>query len=140
VWVPDQAIRINLAAAGDNVGPIALVFVGGAVGAGMRYLVGNWAGSRWSGTLPYGTLVINLGGSFLLGVLTGVGHHLGRPWGLLAGVGFIGAFTTFSTLSYETLRLLEQGALVEGLLNPVLSLVLGLMFAMLGVVLGQAIA
>jgi CrcB protein len=118
---------------------VVWVFVGGAFGALARFYMGSFIGSRGS-ALPWGTWVINVTGSFGLGVLTGLSQHLGQVWELLIGTGFIGAYTTFSTLSYETLRLLEQGEIVAGVLNPVASLLVGLLLAGIGVATGQALA
>jgi CrcB protein len=120
------------------MGPIFLVFLGGGAGAVSRFLIAGSVNQRSGGTLPLGTLAVNLAGCLFIGVVAGLGQHLGASWVLLCSDGFIGAFTTFSTLSYETLRLLEEGALVEGFLNPVLSLMVGLFFVILGAGLGGA--
>ncbi|WP_449539244.1 fluoride efflux transporter CrcB [Ferdinandcohnia sp. Marseille-Q9671] len=86
---------------------IILVGVGGAVGAASRYIAGIWIGKRMKGDFPYPTLFINILGSFLLGILVGVKqmNHIPEWVWLLIGIGFCGAFTTFSTFGYETIQL-----------------------------------
>lgn len=83
---------------------------------------------------PWGTLAVNVAGSALLGFLVGAQAHLGMPPSVmaLAGIGFCGGLTTFSTLGYETLRLLEDGAIGAAGLNMLGSLTLGLAAAFLG--------
>ncbi|MGJ6979610.1 fluoride efflux transporter CrcB [Aestuariimicrobium soli] len=99
---------------------LALALVGG-LGAGTRFTVDTLIGRLFAGTLPWGTLAINLTGSFALGLVTGVlGHHLVAPgWQPVIGIGFLGGYTTFSTASLETVRLLQDGrrraAVVVGL-------------------------
>ena len=90
---------------------IALLVLGGAVGAPARYLVDGVVQSRSRGVAPWGTFVINVSGSFVLGVVTGavLYHGLGPLPKTALGTGFCGAYTTFSTFSYETVRLLEEG-------------------------------
>ncbi|RMI45651.1 fluoride efflux transporter CrcB [Streptomyces triticirhizae] len=88
-----------------------LVALGGAVGAPLRYAVDRGL-RRWhEGPFPWGTLLVNLAGSLVLGVLTGatLAGAAGEGLGLLLGTGFCGALTTYSTFSHETLRLAETG-------------------------------
>jgi CrcB protein len=96
------------------------VAVAGAAGAACRYLVDGFVQNRVRGPFPMGTFVVNISGALLLGALTGFFlTHAGAPADLrtLTGTGFIGAYTTFSTLAYETLRLAEGGARWYALLN-----------------------
>ena len=83
----------------------------GAIGAPLRYLVDIAITKRREGTFPWATFVINVTGSFLLGLLTGLGLHHGLPKTarVVLGTGFCGAYTTFSTFTFETVRLLEEG-------------------------------
>lgn len=89
--------------------------------------------------MPLGTLVVNLSGCLVIGLLTGLleAGHLSSEGFLLADVGFTGAYTTFSTLSYETVRLMEQKLWLEAFLNPTLSLLFGLFAVSLGLFAGR---
>lgn len=119
---------------------LALVAAGGAAGAVARYLVGGWVSERLGIGFPWGTAVVNVSGSFLLGLLgVLVTERLVLPPELLTalGVGFVGAYTTFSTWQYETLRMLENASWAAGLLNLLLLPILGLGGTMLGVILGR---
>jgi CrcB protein len=113
------------------------VALGGALGAAARYWVGN-AVEQWFPTrFPLGTLVINVSGSFILGFfLTLLSERMSvHPnWQLCVGVGFIGAYTTFSTFEYETFKLLEAGSGAAGLMNIVASLALGFLAVCGGIV------
>jgi CrcB protein len=108
--------------------------VAGAVGAPARYLLDDAISSRTQGVFPWGTLVINVSGSFLLGLLTGLALFHGFPATpkLILGTGFCGAYTTFSTFTYETVRLAEEGAVNEAVRNALASLVLGAAAAAVG--------
>lgn len=115
-----------------------LVAVGAAFGAPARYLTDR-AVQRWRGSgFPLGTLTVNLVGSLVLGVLIGSNDHGGASADLvlLAGTGFCGAFTTYSTFSYETLRLAEDGRVVAATTNALGSVLPGLGAAALGVAIG----
>ncbi|HZO66442.1 MAG TPA: fluoride efflux transporter CrcB [Kribbellaceae bacterium] len=109
---------------------VLLVAAGAAVGAPLRYLVDRFVQRQAGATFPWGTLTVNLAGSLLLGLLTA---WSGRTVGLLVGAGFCGAFTTYSTFGYETVRLAEEGALRHAVLNVVVSLGAGLAAAVAGV-------
>jgi len=109
------------------VSPLAwLVFIAaGALGAPARYLVDGAIGDRTEGVFPWGTFVVNATGSFALGLLTG----------LALGTGFCGAYTTFSTFSFETVRLIEEGAVNEAVRNSLGTLVVGAAAAAAGLAL-----
>jgi fluoride exporter len=104
-----------------------LVVAGAALGAPLRYLVDLFVQSRHDSLMPWGTLLVNVSGSLLLGVVAGlVDATGGHDWALaLIGTGFCGALTTFSTFSFETLRLIEENAFVHATANMVLSVVGG---------------
>ena len=110
------------------------VAVAGAVGAPSRYVVDVLVQQRARGVFPWGTFVINTTGSFLFGLLSGLAlhHGLGNVPKTVLGTGFCGAYTTFSTFSYETVRLVEEGAFLEAALNVVASLGVGLLAAAAG--------
>jgi fluoride exporter len=120
---------------------ILLVGIAAFVGAICRYLVDLAVQHRTEAVLPLGTLVVNLTGSVAFGFLVGLGlyHGLDSTTRTVAGVGFLGAYTTFSTFAYETVRLLEDGSLFEALVNAVLSLALGLAAAGAGIALAAAL-
>jgi fluoride exporter len=103
----------------------------GAVGAPARYLVDGYVQNRTSGEFPWGTFIINATGAFVLGLITGLAlhHGLGATPRAVLGTGLCGAFTTFSTFSYETVRLLEEGAWREAVINVAASLAVGLAVA-----------
>jgi len=114
------------------------VLVLGAGGAVSRYLLDAFIGSRYPGIFPRGTFFINVTGSLLLGLLTGLvvfGH--GPAWTTdILGTGFCGAYTTFSTFTFESLRLIEDRDYGQAALNIGGSLVLGLAGAAAGLALG----
>lgn len=119
---------------------LVAVAVGGLIGAPARYLADR-ALARWLASgLPWGTFAVNASGSLLLGLLTGLAlrHLLGPlPQALLA-TGFCGSYTTFSTFSFETVRLLEEGRLVSAFANAAGSVAVGLAAAAAGLVIGLA--
>lgn len=120
---------------------LLFVGLGGFFGAIARYSVGLWIDARAGTAFPYATLTINLGGSFVLGVLAGA-FEFGSvsPEARLAlGVGFLGAFTTFSTFTYEIVRLVDTGSATLALLYVVASAALGITAAILGLALGRAL-
>lgn len=105
-----------------------------AVGAPLRYLVDTAVARRTDGVFPWGTLVINATGSFLLGLLTGLAlyHAFPATGKVILGTGFCGAYTTFSTFTYETVSLIEEGALSTAFRSAGAMLVLGALAAALG--------
>ena len=88
------------------------ISLGAVVGANLRFAVNRWAAACLSASLPYGTLIVNVTGSFILGffLVWTTERVLADPhWRMLIAVGFCGAYTTFSSFSFETLRLFEDG-------------------------------
>lgn len=118
-----------------------LVLLGGAVGAPVRYLTDLYVRERAGTTFPWGTMAVNAVGSLVLGLLAGAAAGGVLPaWVLtLVGTGFCGALTTFSTFSYETVRLVENGQWRSAALNVVGSLTVGTIAVSLGWVIGSAI-
>lgn len=118
------------------------VGIAGFFGAIARYTLGGFVSDRTHGAFPWETLVINVSGCFALGFIFTLltERFMPNPTLRIAlTVGFLGAYTTFSTLSLETFRLLEDGAIVLGTLNSVGSLVAGLLAVYGGVLVGRAI-
>jgi CrcB protein len=120
---------------------IAFLLVGGAVGAPARFLIDGAVRERVTGDFPWGTFVINVSGSLVLGLITGLVlyHGLGDVPRVALGTGFCGAYTTFSTYSYETFELLERGEIRRGTLNALGSMAVGLVAASLGLAVMAAI-
>ncbi len=119
-----------------------MVGVGGFIGAIARFWVASFVGARMGTRFPYGTFIINISGSFLIGfivTLLTAKAHLSPNWRYLIPVGFIGAYTTFSTFEFETLRTIQDGQFVIAALNVVLSVVLGFMAVWAGAVAGRAV-
>ncbi|SIR95566.1 fluoride efflux transporter CrcB [Williamsia sterculiae] len=89
---------------------ILAIVVAGAVGAVARFVVDSRLKARWGQDFPWQTLTINVSGSLLLGVLAGLVlfHGAPGPWQTIVGTGFCGGYTTFSTASFETVRLVQQ--------------------------------
>jgi CrcB protein len=123
--------------------PLVLVALGGAAGATARYLVDQWISQRAGGAFPWGTLAVNLSGSLVLGLLFALAIERGVLPASVRGpvlIGFIGAYTTFSTLMLESWRLLEDGAVVLGLANIIGSSALGMIALVTGLMIGRALA
>jgi len=121
--------------------PLAIA-VAGALGALVRYWLDGVVSRRTGGGFPWGTFAINVTGSFLLGLAFSLLTERYRvdPWVRSAVmIGFLGAYTTFSTLSLETYRLLEDGALGLAFANAAGSLAAGLAALYVGVVLGRVV-
>jgi CrcB protein len=117
-----------------------LIGIGGFLGANARYLVGGWIAERYGSAFPYGTLVINASGSFILGFFMVLISErvLGHPnWQLFFAIGFLGAYTTFSTFSFESLALIQERLYLQASANVVGSVVLGLIAVLAGMIVGR---
>jgi fluoride exporter len=118
------------------------VGLGGFVGANARYLLGGWVASRFGATFPYGTYVINISGSFILGFFLAFAEDrawVGPSLRLLFAVGFVGAYTTFSTFEYESVRLLQERELLLAGLYLIGSVLTGGIAVVLGMALGSSL-
>ncbi len=105
-----------------------IIGAGGFIGAITRYGMGVWIGEKWGRTFPLGTLIINVSGSFFIGLLMTLftERFMVNPyWRLLLVVGFLGAYTTFSTFEYETGKLFKDSEFVLASFNVILSVLLG---------------
>lgn len=123
--------------------PLVLIALGGAAGATSRHLVDIWISERAGGAFPWGTLVVNVSGSLVLGLLFALAVERGALPASVRGpvlIGFIGAYTTFSTLMLESWRLIEGGAVGLGLANLVGSSVIGMVALVGGLMIGRALA
>jgi fluoride exporter len=117
-----------------------LICLGGAVGTGARYLIAIGAPRLLGTSLPYGTLIVNVAGSFLLGAIM----HIGLTTALMApglrlvlATGVMGGFTTYSTFNYETLEYLREGAFAIAALNVAVTVLLCLLAGALGLALAR---
>ncbi|SDF72971.1 fluoride efflux transporter CrcB [Sporomusa acidovorans] len=114
---------------------IILVAVGGGIGATTRYLTSNWAAARFGTEFPLGTLLVNVVGCFIIGLfmtLTTERLSVSPYWRLLIAVGFLGGLTTFSSFSYETLRLLQDADVMRAFYNVGLNVLVGFLATWLG--------
>jgi len=120
-----------------------MVGIGGFIGAIARFWLGGYISNKLGTRFPYGTFVINCTGSFLIGfILTLIAErtHWSPNWRYLIPVGFIGAYTTFSTFEYETFRSMQDGEFLIASLNVGLSVIVGFISIWLGVITGKSFA
>jgi fluoride exporter len=119
-----------------------LISAGAIIGANTRYWLGTWIAEKWGTAFPYGTFVINITGSLFIGFFMTLATErflIDPRWRLLIAVGFLGAYTTFSTYAYESLGLFQRGQWIPGILNAFGSTVTGLIAVGIGVYLGRAV-
>lgn len=119
----------------------ALVLVGAAIGAPARYLLDRSIQARHESLMPWGTMSVNLAGSAVLGLLGGLAaeHAIPHNLLLLIGTGLSGSFTTFSTYSYETMRLYQTRARTQALLNLAVTITAGLGTVIIGYAIGTGL-
>jgi fluoride exporter len=118
-----------------------LVVLGAIVGAPLRYLTDRLVQSRHDSVFPWGTFAVNVAGSFILGMLYagGTAHAISPRLMVLLGTGFCGALTTYSTFSFETVRLFQEKSRFYAGMNVLASIVAGLGSAFCGAAIAQAI-
>ena len=114
--------------------------VAAAIGAPARYLLDGWVQDQTSGAFPWGTFTVNITGCLVLGLLTGLGlyHGVDATTRTVLGTGGMGAYTTFSTFTFETVRLAEEGALDEAFRNAAAGFLVGLIAASAGLAIMAA--
>lgn len=119
-----------------------IIGIGGFLGAIARYVVSAWIGQRWGRSFPLGTFAVNVSGSFLIGLLMSLFTErfmVNPQWRLFLTVGFLGAYTTFSTFEYETGSLLRDGEWLVAASNIGLSVVAGFAALKIGEIISKAI-
>ena len=119
-----------------------IISIGAVLGANARYWLGGWAAEKFGTTFPYGTLIINLTGSFILGLFITLitDRFLVDPnWRILVAIGFLGSYTTFSSYTYESVNLILTGQPWLGLLDLFGSSFLGGLAVVAGVLLARAL-
>lgn len=118
-----------------------LIAIGGASGAILRFLVSNFVNSSYTSSFPFGTLIVNLIGCFLIGLFWAISERLGwpEPANIFLFVGLTGSFTTFSTYGLESLTLLQNGQILFGAAYIIVSNVIGIMAVLAGKVLIESI-
>jgi CrcB protein len=119
-----------------------VVAIGGALGAIARYWLGSLIGQALPSRFPYGTVVINVTGCFIIGLFLTLASErisINPNWRLAVAVGFVGAYTTFSTFEYESFKLMESGSGISGFMNVIVSLMLGFLAVWAGVALARKI-
>jgi len=118
------------------------ISTGAVLGANARYWIADWAAQKFGANFPYGTFIINITGSLLIGFFLTLATErlmIDTRWRLFITVGFLGAYTTFSTYTFECFNLLIKGQWFAGLINLFGSTILGVIAVGLGVYLGKAI-
>jgi fluoride exporter len=120
-----------------------LVAFGGALGSALRFWAGTYVSNRMGTRFPYGTFVINITASFLVGfivTLLAERAHWSPNWRYLIPIGFLGGYSTFSTFEYETFRIFQDGEFFIATLNVVGSVVVGFFSVWLGAIAGKTVA
>jgi fluoride exporter len=118
-----------------------MVGIGGCLGSILRFWLGSYIGNKTGTRFPYGTFVINITGSFLIGLvfaLLTVKTEWSPNWRYLIPIGFIGGYTTFSSFEFETLRTIQDGQIGLGLLYVAASVVVGFVAVWGGMIAGRA--
>lgn len=119
---------------------VMLVTIGGGIGSASRYLVSTWAAARFGADFPYGTLIVNVVGCFIIGAFMTVATErliVSPYWRLFVTVGIVGGFTTFSSFSYETLHLLQEADALRAFYNVSLNVLVGFSATWLGIGLAR---
>lgn len=119
------------------------IAVGAVLGANLRFIVGGWAADRWGADFPYGTLIVNVTGAFVIGAfLAFLGARVGVDplWRLFFATGFLGGYTTFSSFAWEALALADQGAWLRAAVYVLGTNAIGLVGVWLGAALARLVS
>jgi len=117
---------------------LLIVFLGGGVGACSRYLIAQFANAKWGADFPIGTFIANVIGCFIIGFFMAAiteKYIINPHWRLFVVVGFVGGLTTFSSFSYESIQLLQNGGLNIAMANILANMVIGFTATWLGMML-----
>jgi fluoride exporter len=120
-----------------------IIALGGAIGSVLRFWAGGYVSGRLGSRFPYGTFVINITASFLIGFIMTIlaeRTHLSPAWRYLLVIGFLGGYSTFSSFEYETFRVFEDGELLIAAMNIALSVGVGFVAVWIGAITGRTIA
>jgi CrcB protein len=119
-----------------------IISIGAVMGANARYWIGGWAADRFGTAFPYGNLIINVLGSFVVGLIITLMTErfiVDPGWRIFIAIGFFGSFTTFSSYTFESVALILSGQWNLGIINLIGSSLLGGFAALLGILLGRAL-
>ncbi len=119
-----------------------IISIGAIVGANLRYWVGDWVAQRVGASFPFGTLIVNLTGTLILGIFLTLATErflIDPRWRILVAIGFCGSYTTFSSYTYESVNLILTGQTTLGLLNLFGSALLGGIVMLAGIYIGRLI-
>jgi fluoride exporter len=142
VLIHRAARRLFTEAQIQSMQTFLLISLGAVLGANLRYWVGGWAANRFGTSFPFGTLIINISGSLILGffITLVTDRFLVDPrWRVFFAIGFLGAYTTFSTYTYESMNMILKGQFWSGLLDLFGSSILGAAAVLAGILLGRAV-
>ena len=134
--------RFRKVALSKDMETFLLISTGAILGANLRYWVGGWAVDHFGTSFPYGNLIINLTGSFAIGLFVTLATDrllLDPRWRVLVAIGFLGSYTTFSSYTFESMNLILDNQWLLGLLNLFGSAFLGGLAVLLGISLARAI-
>ena len=138
----DQFYRKEMSIVRSRMTEFIIISIGAIIGANLRYWVGDLAAQRFGTAFPYGNLIINLSGSFILGLFMTLitDRFIVDPyWRLFVAIGILGSYTTFSLYTYESVNLMMSGQPLLGLFNLFGSSLLGGVAVFLGILLGRLI-